>query len=1090
MRVIRWKPSLAILFSALILAACGGGGGGSAKNTNLPPTANAGADQQVVAQDNLTLDGSGSTDPDGSITQYAWTQGSGPTVTLANADTATPSFTAPNVNAPQTLVFQLVVTDNDGATSPPDSVNITVNPNQPPVANAGADQTAAGNTPVQLDGTGSSDPDGAIAHYAWTQQGGPAVTLANADTATPSFTAPNVSAPQTLVFQLVVADDKGANSAPDTVSVSVNPNQPPTANAGPDQPNAVEQDTVQLDGTGSSDPDGTIAHYAWTQQSGPAVTLANADTATPSFTAPNVSAPQTLVFQLVVADDKGANSAPDTVSVSVNPNQPPTANAGPDQVVSQFTTVHLDGTGSSDPEGRSLHYQWTQTGGTSVTLTNADTASPTFDAPAASSTDLMFKLDVTDDKGTKSSDTVSIHVAFRSDDFTGINGFPPGWTRVDDSGKTSSWAVRGDALHQDAGGSNSPKGRETGTTYHKGTYVYASSTGSTSWTDYRLSVDITPVQRTPWSEDDVGIMVRYTNPNNYYRFSMNARFGVTRLEKRVNGQFVTLASNSRSYKTGQTVHIDVDVKGPDIIVSVDHTPIMAATDGDLTQGTVALYTEDLAKFDNVLVDAPVTTPHIALNAPLTYDVFTSTTIEAKATAINANTAGGDYARFTLDNGSPQTDTTLPFTASFTGVAAGNHTVKVELLDAGNQVLASDEHTLVGVGGDVYLGIGDSLMLGEFDTFPDDNTSAAGRVQGVEGIAATLTDLLDSDTKPVIMKDAGMPGDEATDALTRLPSILDAFPGANRSLVMLGTNDATSPATPSGAGLNPGDAGYDGSYKDTMQKLIEALRTAGSANPRVAIIPPAWRQGPTAAIGNPCTNEKTTAILQYNDVIRNELTHRTLGPDLFSAFLDCSDPNNPQHNMISLIYDSYVHFNALGYKYVAYLWRNNITGQTGLPFILPPLIKSETAPFIKQNLLKKGNACYIKGSAGISSFFGKPEESIVLENIPPSMKDGVWIMTATGDADRTQSYYTGFTADRNVTVYVAYESGATPPDWLSANYTKTPEILSLRDTAKNTIVNFDVYRKDFNLGDNVLLEGNLAVGASGATYNYLVSVKPR
>jgi hypothetical protein len=94
---------------------------------NNPPTANADADQIVTEGDNVVLDGSGSTDSDGTITSYLWTQESGILVSFDDNTIFNPSFTAPGVPSPQDLVFSLEVTDNDGATNS-DTVIITVNP--------------------------------------------------------------------------------------------------------------------------------------------------------------------------------------------------------------------------------------------------------------------------------------------------------------------------------------------------------------------------------------------------------------------------------------------------------------------------------------------------------------------------------------------------------------------------------------------------------------------------------------------------------------------------------------------------------------------------------------------------------------------------------------------------------------------------------------------------------------------------------------------------------------------------------------------------------------------------------------------------
>ncbi|HEY6234519.1 MAG TPA: hypothetical protein VIW69_05340, partial [Candidatus Elarobacter sp.] len=249
--------------------------------SNNAPIANAGPDQTVDGGSNVILIGS-ATDSDGSIASYRWTQTAGPAVTLTNANTSSASFTAPNSVAGTTLTFLLTATDNQGATGT-DDMNVVVRPrpNQPPVANAGADQTVNAGQSVTLAGSGT-DADGTVVSYAWTQIAGAAVTLTNPNTATASFTAPNVTTQTTFGFQLTVTDDRGATgSAVTSVTVKPKPpNQPPTANAGADQ-SVNEGAPVTLVGSGV-DPDGTIASYQWVQTAGPVVTLTNAASASAS----------------------------------------------------------------------------------------------------------------------------------------------------------------------------------------------------------------------------------------------------------------------------------------------------------------------------------------------------------------------------------------------------------------------------------------------------------------------------------------------------------------------------------------------------------------------------------------------------------------------------------------------------------------------------------------------------------------------------------------------------------------------------------------------------------------------------------------
>jgi len=95
--------------------------------------ADAGADQAVDELSEVTLDGSGSSDSDGSIASYAWSQTSpdSPGVGIANANAQTATFTAPEVNGDTEFVFELRVVDDDGDASTA-TVRITVNDVPPP----------------------------------------------------------------------------------------------------------------------------------------------------------------------------------------------------------------------------------------------------------------------------------------------------------------------------------------------------------------------------------------------------------------------------------------------------------------------------------------------------------------------------------------------------------------------------------------------------------------------------------------------------------------------------------------------------------------------------------------------------------------------------------------------------------------------------------------------------------------------------------------------------------------------------------------------------------------------------------------------
>ena len=188
-------------------------------------------------------------------------------------------------------------------------------------------------------------------------------------------------------------------------------NHRPLANAGPDQTVRAKV-KVWLDGAGSSDEDGNALTYKWRQLSGIPVALDSPTAARPSFVTPNIS-DAAFAFELLVNDGK-LTSKPDTVSVVIQDstaNHIPVANAGADQRVIAGKTVTLNGASSADPDGDSLRYAWTQTGGPSVQLNSASSAAPSFLAPdTADQIALTFQLVVDDGSVQSVADSVEVVV--------------------------------------------------------------------------------------------------------------------------------------------------------------------------------------------------------------------------------------------------------------------------------------------------------------------------------------------------------------------------------------------------------------------------------------------------------------------------------------------------------------------------------------------------------------------------------------------------------------------------------------------------------------------------------------------------------
>ena len=391
---------------------------------NAAPQVDAGDDQSLdddVAA--VFLVGTAS-DVDGSVVSSYWTQLSGPSVTIASAQSLSTSFVPPLVNGVTEIMLRLVVTDDEGAHNS-DEVVIELHPsgspNTSPSVTVGAAQEVFGSTIVVLEGQ-ASDSDGSITGLQWLQVMGPSVSLAPTDQATTSFVAPVVSVPTTLLFRFIATDNLGA-TAFDQVLVEILPsagdpgaggNQPPIVDAGPPQ-SVAALDVVTLSAQ-ASDADGTIASLSWLQLSGEPVTLSQASTLSASFVAPDRPTAQTLIFRLIVSDELGSTAHSDveiTVSAGSPLNEPPLVDAGPDRVAEGGLDDVLLGAISSDPDGTISSITWTQILGPFILWLPYPGAPNTvfFLAPAVtSSTEVVFSLEVVDDLGASSVDTVTITI--------------------------------------------------------------------------------------------------------------------------------------------------------------------------------------------------------------------------------------------------------------------------------------------------------------------------------------------------------------------------------------------------------------------------------------------------------------------------------------------------------------------------------------------------------------------------------------------------------------------------------------------------------------------------------------------------------
>jgi len=322
-----------------------------------------------------------------------------------------------------------------------------------PVANSGSNITITLPTnSVTLDGSASSSPDGSALTYSWSYVSGPAGYTITTPTAAKTTVTGLVQG--TYKFQLTVKNSSG-NSAIATVTVTVNPAPvvTPVANAGSNITITLPTNSVTLDGSASSSPDGSALTYSWSYVSGPAgYTIASPATAKTSVTG---LVQGTYAFQLQVSNPSGGTATAMVYVYVNNPDVAPIANAGNDTTITlPVNSVKLDGTKSYDPDGSIVSYTWLQSSGASgVTIVNANTSTPTVvGLPSAGS--YTFVLTVTDNAGLTGSASVTVTLNTGS----GSGGPGNGATLTANAGKDTIVALPVSNLALDGSGSSDAGG--------------------------------------------------------------------------------------------------------------------------------------------------------------------------------------------------------------------------------------------------------------------------------------------------------------------------------------------------------------------------------------------------------------------------------------------------------------------------------------------------------------------------------------------------------------------------------------------------------------------------------------------------------
>jgi PKD repeat protein len=193
---------------------------------NQMPVAHISGPMTAVEGASVAFGSNGSSDPDGSIVSYDWNFGDG---------TSGAGASVTHAYAAGTYTVTLTVTDNAGATgSATQTVTITpASQPQPPVANPAGPYTGTVGSPVQFNGSGSSDPDGSVASYQWSfGDGGTASTMSP----THAYTAAG-----TYTVQLSVTDNSGLSGSAKTSVTITAPTTPPPSGDGDEGEDEDEQ---------------------------------------------------------------------------------------------------------------------------------------------------------------------------------------------------------------------------------------------------------------------------------------------------------------------------------------------------------------------------------------------------------------------------------------------------------------------------------------------------------------------------------------------------------------------------------------------------------------------------------------------------------------------------------------------------------------------------------------------------------------------------------------------------------------------------------------------------------------------------------
>ena len=353
---------------------------------------------------------------------------------------------------------------------------------------------------------------------------------------------------------------------------------------------------------------------------GPAVDVGN----TTLYTAKNLQAGLTYYFATTAYDFSGNESLPSTEK-SLLISAPPTDTTSPfiglttpsqGNTVSGMVTLTATATDNVGVVGVQFHLNGSNLGAEDTT----NSYGIPWDTTTVGNGTYTLSATARDAAGnTHTSASVPVTVSNLSgpqllaENFNG--GTYGGWTVVDEgtTSAPSAWSASTGSLVQ----SSNIYGSTTNPLARPGTYAYYS--GGSTWTDYRASLTFRSNDN-----DALGVMFRYQDAKNYYRFSLDQERTYRRLVKVNNGVVTLLAEDNVPYVSGQTYQVTVKAQGSSLEVGIDGTPIFMVTDTSLSMGSLALYSwgNQGTIFDDIIVTSttgsasPDTTPpSITLTTP-------------------------------------------------------------------------------------------------------------------------------------------------------------------------------------------------------------------------------------------------------------------------------------------------------------------------------------------------------------------------------------------------------------------------------------------------------------------------------------------